>query len=290
MNQAVSNVDNSSNVVALMSNLNLGKHPPASDTSSPPKRPRRNFGLTDFKGPLQEKVQVAAPVHPHSAEEQELFVDITEAATSDDIRERMRGIKILTHDASLQPLLLRLAHFIFDSVRVNIIQEFPFLLSSLMDMVDAMLQNANLDIEPGLFKLLPAVVSVLVAKPMKGHFRQKRHCAKLLERIVKSEPVMKQRITNVLISGLYRHDCNIYATYGLVYALNCLGDTVIDNYLFPNLHRVKSNLNGAASDEAEDASFVFTAVRRIIRNYVQTHQKKDVEKFRKEFELFVLVD
>jgi transcription initiation factor TFIID subunit 6 len=99
-----------------------------------------------------------------SAEQQQYYRDITEAVIGSNEDRRREALSSLEHDPGLHALVPRLAVFISEGVKINIVQQNLALLIYIMRMVKAMLDNQTLYLQPYLHLVVPAVTSCIVSR------------------------------------------------------------------------------------------------------------------------------
>jgi len=104
--------------------------------------------------------------HELSVEQQLYFKEITEACVGSDESRRAEALQSLAMDPGLHQMLPRLATFIAEGVRVNVVQHNLAILIYLMRMVKSLLENQSLILEKYLHELIPAVATCIVSRQL----------------------------------------------------------------------------------------------------------------------------
>ena len=101
-----------------------------------------------------------------SAEQQQYYRDISEAVIGSDEVKRKQALDSLEKDPGLHALVPRLAVFISEGVKINVVQQNLALLIYIMRMVKALLDNQTLYLQPYLHLIVPAVTSCIVSRTL----------------------------------------------------------------------------------------------------------------------------
>ncbi|CAL0318845.1 unnamed protein product [Lupinus luteus] len=189
-------------------------------------------------------VDIKLPVkHVLSRELQLYFDKVTELAlsASDSVLFKEALVSLAT-DSGLHPLVPYFTCFIADEVSRGL-NNFP-LLFALMRVVNSLLQNPHIHIEPYLHQLMPSVVTCLVAKRLGSrladdHWELRDFTANLVASICKRfgqvYSNLQSRLTKTLLNAFLDPKKAMTQHYGAIQGLAALGPNVVRLLLLPNL-------------------------------------------------------
>ncbi|KAE9604924.1 putative transcription factor Hap3/NF-YB family [Lupinus albus] len=189
-------------------------------------------------------VDIKLPVkHVLSRELQLYFDKVTELAlsASDSVLFKEALVSLAT-DSGLHPLVPYFTCFIADEVSRGL-NNFP-LLFALMRVVNSLLQNPHIHIEPYLHQLMPSVVTCLVAKRLgtrlaDDHWELRDFTANLVASICKRfghvYSNLQSRLTKTLLNAFLDPKKAMTQHYGAIQGLAALGPNVVRLLLLPNL-------------------------------------------------------
>ncbi|CAG2120350.1 unnamed protein product, partial [Medioppia subpectinata] len=180
--------------------------------------------------------------HELSVEQQLYYKEMTEACVGSDEGRRAEALQSLTYDPGLHVMLPRVCTFISEGVKVNVVQNNLALLTCLIRMVRALLDNHNLYVEKYLHQLIPAVLTCVVSKQLCGrpdvdnHWALRDFAARVLAQICHNfnttTNCVQTRVTRLLSQRLDRDRLPLASCYGAVTALCELGPEVQRTFLF----------------------------------------------------------
>lgn len=222
----------------------IPENAPIENLAVPPETKR---GDAHGGGPRKEDdgaIEVKIPVkHVLSRELQLYFEKITEliVAGSDTLLLRDAFLSVAT-DSGLHPLVPYFTQFVADEVTRGL-EDFP-LLFSLMRLVQSLLLNPHIHIEPYLHQLMPSVITCLVAKRLGGravenHWELRDFTASLVAFICKrfghTYQNLQPRVTRTLLHAFLDPKRALTQHYGAIRGLSALGSRVVRLLVLPNL-------------------------------------------------------
>lgn len=189
-------------------------------------------------------VDIKLPVkHVLSRELQLYFDKVTELALNEpDSVLFKEALVSLATDSGLHPLVPYFTCFVADEVSRGL-SNFP-LLFALMRVVNSLLQNPHIHIEPYLHQLMPSIVTCLVAKRLgsrltDNHWELRDFTANLVASICKRfghvYSNLQSRLTKTLLNAFSDPKKAMTQHYGAIQGLGALGPNVVRLNLLPNL-------------------------------------------------------
>ncbi|BBN03112.1 transcription initiation factor TFIID subunit 6 [Marchantia polymorpha subsp. ruderalis] len=189
-------------------------------------------------------VEIKPPVkHVLSRELQLYFEKITEHIVSGSNPGLVRDCLVsLSTDSGLHPLVPYFTQFIADEVASSL-DNFA-LLFSLMRVVQSLLLNPHIHIEPYLHQLMPSVITCLVAKrigdkALENHWELRDFTASIVAFICKrfghAYQNLQQRVTRTLVHAFLDPKRAMTQHYGAITGLSVLGLRVVQLLILPNL-------------------------------------------------------
>lgn len=189
-------------------------------------------------------VDIKLPVkHVLSRELQLYFDKITELAVRrpESIVFEKALISLAT-DSGLHPLVPYFSFFIADEVPRSL-NDLPILFA-LMRVVQSLLRNSHIHIEPYLHQLMPSMITCLVAKRLgkriaDNHWELRDFSANLVASVCKRFGNMyhdlQSRLTRTLLHAFLDPSKAMTQHYGAIQGLSALGPNVVRLLILPNL-------------------------------------------------------
>ncbi|KAJ7567435.1 hypothetical protein O6H91_02G146900 [Diphasiastrum complanatum] len=192
----------------------------------------------------QLAVDMKLPIkHVLSRELQLYFEKITELVISGADPILLKdAYASLTTDSGLHPLVPYFTQFIADEVTRSL-EDLP-LLFSLMHVVQSLLLNQHIHIEPYLHQLMPSIITCLVAKRLGGkssenHWELRDFAAQLIafvcQRFGHAYHNLQPRVTRTLLHAFMDPKRAMTQHYGAIKGLASLGSRVVRLLILPNL-------------------------------------------------------
>lgn len=202
---------------------------------------------TKKEGPRKDDesaIDVKPPVkHVLSKELQLYFEKMTELVVTGADTQLLRDALVsLATDSGLHPLVPYFTQFVADEVTRSL-DDFP-LLFSLMRLVQSLLLNPHIHIEPYLHQMMPSVITCLVAKRLGGkgivnHWELRDFTASLVAFICKRfghvYHNLQGRVTRTLLHAFLDPKKALTQHYGAIRGLAALGSRVVRLVVLPNL-------------------------------------------------------
>ncbi|KAK7273023.1 hypothetical protein RIF29_14069 [Crotalaria pallida] len=189
-------------------------------------------------------VDIKLPVKHVLSRELQLYFDKVAELTlsaSESVLFKEALVSLAT-DSGLHPLVPYFTCFIADEVSRGL-HNFP-LLFALMRVVNSLLQNPHIHVEPYLHQLMPSVVTCLVAKRLGSrladdHWELRDFTANLVASICKRfghvYSNLQSRLTKTLLNAFLDPKKAMTQHYGAIQGLAALGPNVVRLLLLPNL-------------------------------------------------------
>ncbi|XP_058736643.1 transcription initiation factor TFIID subunit 6 [Vicia villosa] len=189
-------------------------------------------------------VDIKLPVkHVLSRELQLYFDKVTELALNEPNSALFKEALVsLATDSGLHPLVPYFTCFVADEVSHGL-SNFPRLFA-LMRVVNSLLQNPHIHIEPYLHQLMPSIVTCLVSRRLgsrltDNHWELRDFTANLVASICKRfghvYSSLQSRLTKTLLNAFLDPKKAITQHYGAIQGLGALGPNVVRLLLLPNL-------------------------------------------------------
>ena len=259
-------------------------------------------GKSKQKLKAAEKVKLKElSTHELSVEQQLYYKEITEACVGSDETRRTEALSSLQQDPGLHQMLPRFSTFIYEGVKVNVVQNNLALLIYLMRMVKSLMDNHTLYLEKYLHELIPAITTCVVSKQlclrpdMDNHWALRDFAAKLMAQLCKTFSSntnnIQIRVTK-LFSDILSNDKGPLAThYGALSGLGELGTEVVKAFVLPYVkaegERLKHILEGPLVSNIERiaAEHVKTHITRIAAQCLKVIRQPpdNVEEYKLEF-------
>ncbi|KAJ3305219.1 hypothetical protein HDV03_001817 [Kappamyces sp. JEL0829] len=166
------------------------------------------------------------------------FDKITKAICSKEPLIQGTAQESLKADPGIQALLPYFVVFVVDTTTTSL--KDGHTISSMLLMIESLVDNPHLFLDPYLHQILPAVITCVVAKHLDPtmHVAIRKRAAKLLQRISvysgNAYPGLQARITKTLVRALLDATKPAPTLYGALYALEKMGPEVVDLLIIPN--------------------------------------------------------
>jgi len=202
--------------------------------------------------------------HELSVEQQLYFKEITEACVGSDEPRRAEALQSLACDPGLHQMLPRLATFIAEGVRVNVVQHNLAILIYLMRMVKSLLENQTLYLEKYLHELIPAVATCIVSRQLcsrpdhDNHWALRDFASRMMAAICKnfhtSTNNIQTRVTKMFSDALKSERAPLVSYYGAIAGLQELGPDVIKVFILPNINILAEKIDIALDTNASNVA------------------------------------
>ncbi|KAK3158177.1 hypothetical protein QOZ80_2AG0133840 [Eleusine coracana subsp. coracana] len=217
----------------------IPENPPIDAIVAPTENKRPEHGKDDGL-PVDIKLPVK---HVLSKELQMYFDKIAELTLSrSDTPLFKEALVSLAKDSGLHPLVPYFSYFIADEVTRSL-SDLPVLFA-LMRVVQSLLRNPHIHIEPYLHQLMPSMITCIVAKRL-GHRLSDNHwelrdfsanlVASVCRRFGHVYHNLQTRLTKTLIHAFLDPAKSLTQHYGAVQGISALGPSAIRLLLLPNL-------------------------------------------------------
>jgi len=237
-----------------------------------PKGPGANASLAALSG--SDSVTVKPLVkHILSSEIQLYFERITHAILDDQSEEyRNAAFNSLRTDPGLHQLVPYFIHFVNEKVTHKL--KDLFVLSQMLHLLDALMRNPALYIDPYISSFVPPVLTCLIAKHLGSPsdstaavFSLRDHAASLILTMAKkhgkSSQTLKPRLARTMLKTFLEPTKSFGAHYGALVALQGLaGSEGVRQLILPSLKLYDTILQEGLADETKrpDAEYVATAL------------------------------
>uniref|UniRef100_A0A0D9V1G9 TATA box binding protein associated factor (TAF) histone-like fold domain-containing protein n=1 Tax=Leersia perrieri TaxID=77586 RepID=A0A0D9V1G9_9ORYZ len=217
----------------------IPENPPVDAIVAPTENKRTEHGKDDGL-----TADIKLPVkHVLSRELQMYFDKIAELTMSRSETSVFREALVsLSRDSGLHPLVPYFSYFIADEVTRSL-GDLPVLFA-LMRVVQSLLHNPHIHIEPYLHQLMPSMITCIVAKRL-GHRLSDNHwelrdfsanlVASVCRRFGHVYHNLQTRLTKTLIHAFLDPQKSLTQHYGAVQGISALGPSAIRLLLLPNL-------------------------------------------------------
>jgi len=220
--------------------------------------------------------------HELSVEQQLYFKEITEACVGSDESRRAEALQSLACDPGLHQMLPRLATFIAEGVRMNVVQHNLAILIYLMRMVKSLLENQTLYLEKYLHELIPAVATCIVSRQLcsrpdhDNHWALRDFAGRMMAGICKnfhtSTNNIQTRVTKMFSDALRSERAPLVSYYGAIAGLQELGPDVIKVFILPYISVLAQKIDVALDANSGNTS----SVEKIAAQNIRTLLVKNV--------------
>ncbi|PRT52972.1 Transcription initiation factor TFIID subunit 6 [Wickerhamiella sorbophila] len=191
---------------------------------------------------LTHEVDVRPLVKHMISKELQLYFDRVVRALED---EDTKGTALysLRYDPGLHQLTPYFVQFVQEKISINLKSSLP-LLRTMLDVVDALLTNPAIFVEPYVHQIVPSVLTILVAKHVgpednEESFEVRAYAASLLRSISQKFSqvyyTLRPRLTRTLLKGFLDVSRPMSSHYGIVVALSALGAEVVRVVILGNI-------------------------------------------------------
>ncbi|KAL5226287.1 hypothetical protein ABZP36_014552 [Zizania latifolia] len=213
---------------------------PPFDAIVAPTENKRTEHVKDDGLPVDIKLPVK---HVLSRELQMYFDKIAELTMSrSETSVFKEALVSLSRDSGLHPLVPYFSYFVADEVTRSL-SDLPVLFA-LMRVVQSLLHNPHIHIEPYLHQLMPPMITCIVAKRLghrlsDNHWELRDFCANLVASVCRRfghvYHNLQTRLTKTLIHAFLDPQKSLTQHYGAVQGISALGPSAIRLLLLPNL-------------------------------------------------------
>lgn len=251
-----------------------------------PKGPGANANLAALNG--YDNVTVKPLVKHIVSKELQLYFDRICSAVLDETNDEYRNAAYasLRTDPGLHQLIAYFVNFVQEKVTHS--AKNLFILTQMMHLTTAVLQNPSLYIDPYIASIVPPVLTCLVGKHLgskeanntspPAHFELRRLAASLLEHICRryghSSQTLKPRVARTLLKHFLDPTKPFGTHYGaLIGMLGVIGPDGCSVAVLPNLKSYDPILKEGLAEESKkaDAEVVVLAILNILEQ-IQRHQ------------------
>ncbi|ODV89245.1 hypothetical protein CANCADRAFT_58223 [Tortispora caseinolytica NRRL Y-17796] len=179
--------------------------------------------------------------HILSKELQLYFERIAEALTGDNADLKSAAIGSLRNDPGLHQLVPYLIQIISEQVTHNLAN--LALMNTMLDTVDALINNKTIFIEPYIHAIMPPVLTLLLAKQVGGdnkdHYKLRDYAGSiaiyLCNKYAQTYHTLKPRVTRTLLRAFMDPSKSPGTHYGALIALKGLGPEVVRLVVLENV-------------------------------------------------------
>ncbi|EEP79018.1 hypothetical protein UREG_03864 [Uncinocarpus reesii 1704] len=222
------------------------------------KGPNANANLAAMSG--NENVTVKPLVKHILSKELQLYFERVCSAFLDESNEeyRLSAFASLKEDPGLHQLVPYFVQFISEKVTHSL--KDLFVLTQMMHMTEALIQNKSLYVDPYVASLIPPVLTCLIGRQLEGgsdpleHFTLRDLAGSLIGMISKkyshSSHTLKPRLARTFLKNFMDPSKPFGTHYGAIIGLHSIGGPdVIRELIVPNLAMYEVVLKDAAGDE-----------------------------------------
>ncbi|KAI8823471.1 uncharacterized protein EV422DRAFT_565415 [Fimicolochytrium jonesii] len=198
------------------------------------------------------------------------YEKVTEAVVGESEELRALSLQSVAKDPGIQPLIPYFVQFIGDQIAENT-KKLPMSFA-MMRLARALLDNANLFIEPYLHQLIPNILSCIVGKRLcedpatEDHWALRRYASQLASYICVTYggtyQSLQPRVSKTLYKAIVDPARSFAQRYGGFVGLAALGDEAVRIVLKKKLGMI-GELTEAVVNEMEEGGTVPQAIRRM---------------------------
>lgn len=191
---------------------------------------------------LTQEVDVRPLVKHMISKELQLYFDRVVRAL-DDENGKSTALYSLRNDPGLHQLTPYFVQFVQEKISANLKTSLP-LLRTMLDVVDALLNNPAIFVEPYIHQIVPSVLTILVARHVGPEdnaesFEVRSYAASLLrnisQRFSQTYYTLRPRLTRTLLKGFLDVSRPLASQYGIVVGLSALGSEVVRVVILGNI-------------------------------------------------------
>ncbi|WEW56093.1 histone H4-like TAF Taf6, SAGA complex subunit [Emydomyces testavorans] len=222
------------------------------------KGPNANVSLAAMSG--SENVTMKPLVKHILSKELQLYFEKVCSAFLDESNEeyRLSAFASLKEDPGLHQLVPYFVQFISEKVTHSL--KDLFVLTQVMHMTEALIQNPSLYVDPYVASLIPPVLTCLIGRQLEGgsdpleHFTLRDLAGSLVGMIAKkyshSSHTLKPRLARTFLKNFMDPSKPFGTHYGAIIGLHSIGGSdVIRELIIPNLAMYEVVLKDVAGDE-----------------------------------------
>lgn len=252
-----------------------------------PKGPSANPNLAATSG--ADNLNVKPLVKHILSKELQLYFEHVCAAVLDEQNQeyRIAALGSLRADPGLHQLVPYFVQFVAEKVTHNL--KNLFILSQMLHLVSALLQNSNLHIAPYVASLVAPVLTCLVGKRLgssapsestraPAHYQLRDLAASLLQQLTRPDltaatPTLKPRLARTLLKTLLSESPQpLGPYYGAILGLNTIaGSEGVRVLVLPNVHALDDVLKDAQRDDTKKRE-VDSVVDAVVRGLEMLEQ------------------
>ncbi|XP_039766682.1 transcription initiation factor TFIID subunit 6 [Ornithorhynchus anatinus] len=211
------------------------------------------------------------------------FEEITRACLGACDLKRKEALDSLTTNSGLSQMLPWFSNFISEGVRVNVGLRDLTVLTSLMQMVKALMANPTLNLERYIQELIPAVMSCVgshelcVPGPEENeHWAFREWSARLMAQVCQqfgtTSNNLQARVTKIFVKKWLQETTPWPTRYGCIAGLAELGENVIKTLIVPQLPQEGQRIRRALdSPELNELSSVHRLGAERVQGLLQKH-------------------
>ncbi|ODQ68669.1 DUF1546-domain-containing protein [Nadsonia fulvescens var. elongata DSM 6958] len=189
---------------------------------------------------------------------------------SNDDHMKNAALSSLKNDPGLHQLVPYFVQFVAEKITHNL--KNIHLLITMLEVIDAMLSNPTIFIEPYIHALMPSVLTLLLAKKIGTksdigsltHFKVREFSASLLKSICdnygETYHTLKPRVTRTLLKGFMDVTKPIGTLYGSIVGLKALGPEVVRIVVIGNIKIWENGVSQKQNLKPEDRAVLNRAV------------------------------
>lgn len=258
----------------------IPQNPQPSDVKAMPPQIRgsqTNHSITAISQDMEVKPLVK---HVISKELQLYFDRMVDAlVVKDDEQLRNSALSSLRHDPGLHQLIPYFVQFVQEKVSQNLKSNLNTL-DTLLEVVDALLTNPTIFIEPYVHHLMPSVLTLLLAKRIgpkdqigNDSYSIRSKSASLLKKICDkygdTYHTLKPRVTRTLLKGFMDPSKPAGALYGSIEGIKALGGEIVRVVILGNIKPWYDGVKNRLKED--DLEMVCEALAQALRTLKLQH-------------------
>lgn len=197
---------------------------------------------------LTNDVEVKPLVKHMISKELQLYFDrIVQVLLDDNGADRETALFSLRNDPGLHQLTPYFVQFVQEKISINLKTNIQ-VLRTMLDVVDALLTNPNIFIEPYIHQVVPSVLTVLIARrtgpgetdsELASQLVIRDYAASLVRKLVSQYGTtfytLRPRLTRTLLKGFMDVGRPLASQYGIIVGITALGPEVVRVIIVGNL-------------------------------------------------------
>lgn len=216
----------------------------------------RGSQVTYSTSRLGQEADVKPLVKHMISKELQLYFDrIVAALLGSDKDSYGTALYSLRNDPGLHQLTPYFIQFAQEKISTEL-KGSPEVLTTMLNLIEALLSNKTIFVGPYIHQIVPAVLTVLVAKRITaGGFDVRDHAASLLRKIVNDYgsqyTALRPRLTRTLLKGFMDVQRPLESQYGIVQGIQALGPAVIMAIIVTNLDAWLEPVSSRVQNESD---------------------------------------